>query len=442
MTLNSSLFKLNEFTIQRSGDEQQIKLDISNFILSIDYYEDILSPNITMNLLLTGSESLISFLPLRGGEQVNCKLISYDGDELSFTNERSLYVYKLAEREMDTNKNLFHLNLISREAITNETTRCVKQYKKKISDTVLEILKSNLKVPDTKLSANSIENTANEYIFTGNMKTPFNIIYWLCAKSIPISQPNINTEPNARSGPMQMAKGVSGFLFYENKDGFNFRSVDSLVSSTNPGTADQTIIPEYFYSQVIETNKINEKFRITGHNFIKNFDLINNLRRGVYSNVTYFYNVQSHKLFVYQYNLKDELSKANTLGGSSNMVLPEGLDKSISRIYFRTSDVGYVGNDNEQRDIADTAKSISRYGILFDQKLNIKIPLNLNLKVGDVIKVVLNSITRGENKQADDKESGRYLISKLRHHIVPNTSITILELIRDTYGLYSPRNNI
>ena len=54
----------------KAGD--QVSLTGSTF--SIDYFEDILEPVVSMQLTLIGSYNLVSELPIQGGEKVNIEL--------------------------------------------------------------------------------------------------------------------------------------------------------------------------------------------------------------------------------------------------------------------------------------------------------------------------------------------------------------------------------
>jgi hypothetical protein len=65
------------------------------------------------------------------------------------------------------------------------------------------------------------------------------------------------------------------------------------------------------------------------------------------------------------------------------------------------------------------------------------VPCNVNLKVGSIIKVEFPRISPSENSEVDDQQSGYYLIKELRHHMEPESMVTSLRLIRDSYGLYT-----
>ena len=52
----------------------------------------------------------------------------------------------------------------------------------KISDSVKDIMKNYLRIPDNKVGL--VEETQNKYGFIGNMKKPFTLLTWLSAKSV------------------------------------------------------------------------------------------------------------------------------------------------------------------------------------------------------------------------------------------------------------------
>jgi len=443
MSLAINSFKVNDFSIQTIDGKVTVDLAGSGSILLFDYYEDLLSPFVTASVALTNSTSLTSLLPIRGGERIEIDIETAFGN-LVFKGDTALYVSKIEGLNADSMSERFVLHLVSREAITNETTRCVKRYDGKIEESVKKILKDVLIT--TKFKEENIHPTANTYSFISNFKKPFNVLFWLCPKSLPTQNSNKTQEVDKKG----LAKGVSGFFFYENREGFNFKSVESLVSRTNLGTADTKDITSYYYTQITEHNKTSNEFKILNYGFERNSDLIKSLNVGMYSNLTYFYNIFSNKLSIYQYNLKDEIKSASKLGTNDSIAISDELGTSISRILYRTSDIGVMDNDytgktfneGQQRDITDMAKSYSRYNLLFNQSLNMVVPCNVNLKVGDVVNAIFPKVDPNVNKTIDEEQSGLYLIKEVRHHIEPGRVVTSMKLIRDSYGLYGAENNI
>jgi len=419
-------FKPNYFTIQTLDGKTTV--DVTNSCLFFDYFEDILSPCVTAIAQLINSSSLFNILPIRGGEKVT---ISVDTAFGEFVLD-DLYVYKVSNLDAQHSNEMFTLNLVSREGLTNETSRCQTIYRGNLQTTVTKILKDDLKTK--KYKSENIEGTSNDYSFIGNNRKPFHILTWLGPKAVPANGQNSGT-----SG--EEARGTAGFLFYENKDGFNFRSIDSLVSSTKIQTnsADKENIPYYLFTQVIEENQAKTNFNILNYNYEKNIDLMKSLRVGMYVNKTYFYDLYSNTLDLYTYKVKDQVK--NKLGGAESIAVSDEFGDSISRIMVRTSDRGALKPDgsvsDKLRSGADMAMSYSRYNLLFTQALNMVVPCNVNLKVGGIIHAEFPRIDRNTNMTSDEEQSGYYLIKELRHHFEGGQMVTSLRLLRDSYGLYS-----
>jgi hypothetical protein len=406
------------------------RIDLTNSIVFCDYFEDILSPCITMTMQIAATYSIYNGLPIRGGEKVLLDIDTVSGNFL-LDGDYAMYVYKVSGIVADSNKEYFTLHLVSREALTNETARVQKKYEKKpINDHVKDILKNVLQTK--KYKEENIEKTSNSYSFIGTVKKPFHILTWLGPKGIP------TTTASGKNGTK--SKGVSGFIFYENKDGFNFRSIDTLVSSTKnqSGSSDKENIPKYTYTQLIEQGALQNNFTILNYNFEKNIDLMKSLRVGMYSNVTYFYDLYENKVEGITYNISEEVK--SKLGGQGKLNYPKDFGTKPSRILFRTSDVGTmdkVGNISDSgRDNTDMAKSFARYNLLFTQSLNMVVPLNVNLKAGGIIYAQFQKIDASKSGDVDEEQSGNYLIKELRHHFEGGQMVTSLKLIRDSYGLY------
>ena len=77
-----------------------------------------------------------------------------------------LYVYKVSNLDAQHSNEMFTLNLVSREGLTNETSRCQTIYRGNLQTTVTKILKDDLKTK--KYKSENIEGTSNDYSFIGN----------------------------------------------------------------------------------------------------------------------------------------------------------------------------------------------------------------------------------------------------------------------------------
>ena len=113
----------------------------------------------------------------------------------------------------DSRKSMVALELVSKEYLMNEKgcTRVVRRQNGKISDTVNNIFKDNLKTD--KDYKDNIEITENNFNFIPNNKKPMYLLDWLSKKSVPEGK-----------------RGKSaGFFFWETYEGFHYKSIDSLL---------------------------------------------------------------------------------------------------------------------------------------------------------------------------------------------------------------------
>ena len=199
----------------------------------------------------------------------------------------------------------------------------------------------------------------------------------------------------------------------------------------------------------IDSNKFNANYQIINYITERNTDIRKALITGMYANQTQYYNVLTHEMTYYHYNLADEIEDRKLAGDPIDIKLPNVSKngKETSRYMFRISDHGSLGvgedglesSGGKNAERTDVAKSLARYNLLFTQSLNISIPMNVNMKVGDIIRCRFPRQNSGEAKEQDGNLSGKYLIRALHHHVEPNLNVTYLKLIRDSYGFSEPK---
>ena len=411
-------------------------VDIKAGVVSFNYYEDVFSPMKTAKILVanTGNviegddgklQSIYNGLPLRGGERIIIKIagnsIENEGLEIE-----DFYVGSITDVMIDEQREFFVLNLISREAITNETVRVGKRFpaSQKISDSVKDICKNYLSSDKLK----DVDVTQNPYGFIANMRKPFTILTMLASKSVP--------------GNISGKNATAGYFFFETQNGFSFKSIDKLIS-TKP-------FPEkYVYTpSVIDSNDPKKDFKILEFKTSKNQNLLENLERGSYCSsrtflnpLTFQYTPSTQAIF----KLQDYSGKIENLGDDINVVLPALSDTDNrtlasvpSRYITGVLDIGTIDKDVSEVLNADPAlihsQSMMRYNTLFTQILTMTIPLNTNLTAGNIINCEFPRIDVEKRKEPDQEQSGLYMIKKLTHFFDSSGSYTKLQLVRDTTG--------
>jgi len=418
-----------DFTL-RSADGSNT-VDLKGKTVMFEYFENIFSPVITAKALVqsTGDaiegpegklQSIYNGLPLRGGEQLSFKIAGNSetnpGLDFSDEPEKYLHVESITNVISETSKETFVLNLCSRENITNETSRVGRKFSSSpVSDSVEKILKEYLKTNKNL----KIDKTQNKYGFIGNMRKPFTIITWLASKSVSAKSKNEDDS-------------TAGFVFFETKDGFNYRSVDDLVSE-KPSEY------EYFFSQVVKSVKTNNDFNILQYSTDRNQDLIGSLRKGAFCSHRMFMNPMTFEYTPYDKGLftyNDYSGKFTALGEKPQ--IPEELKSSPSRNITAVLDMGTLEVGVSTALNADPGKvqsqTMMRYNLINTQVVTMLIPSNTNLKAGDIIKVEVPKVDREKRSDIDQQQSGLYMIKALCHHFDTQNSYTSLELIRDTFG--------
>lgn len=430
--------------IVESADKSKT-VDISAGVVAFTYFENIFSPYLTARAIVTNTggsvvgddgklQSVYNGLPLRGGERVLIKIASNSNNNtgLDFAKRPSDYFYVASVTNVliDEGTETFTLNLVSREAITNETVRVGKKFptSQKISDSVKDILKNYLKVD----KINEIEETQNPYGFIGNMKKPFTLLTWLASKSV--------------SGKSKTGEDSSaGYVFYETKNGFNFKSIDNLMEQ-------KPYSKTFFYTPgVISSDNPKKDFKITKYFINRNQDLIGKLERGAYSSYRYYINPVSFKPSISVFKSDDYVGKASNLG-DKQVSLPKidnNSDRTLgdlpTRIFVGMLDVGTVEKDasnkgwnNSVERNADPAKihaqSMMRYNQIFTQVVEIQIPLNTSLNAGSIVRCEFPQLATTKRKTTDPETSGLYMIKELAHYFDGKGSYSQLKLVRDTYG--------
>ena len=435
--------RYDEVTIE-SADGKSTTIDLRLGLASFLYFEDLLSPTITAQMVIISAEGVVSNndktdkkeslyngLPIRGGERVSIRIAgnSENNAGLKFdTPETYLYVSKVSNVIRDGQKELFVLNLVSREAITNELTHVTRKFNKDIpvSDNVRDILKNDLKIKPNRFKKN-IDRTSNKLGFIGNLKKPFKILVWLASKS-----------------SSTVKDSIAGYFFYQTKDGFHFRSVDDLIRK-----GIKKPVATFTHKQF--TNKITERtdFNILSYSIKRNNDLLKKLIIGQYSSFTVSFDPYTggfSKVADGIFSLSDVAISKKLKNLGDVVEVPKILSETgqttgqlPSRIISLIKDVGTLDKEasadaNSEANIYQK-QSILRYNILYQQLVYIVTPLTTEVSVGNVVE--LKFIGTPEGEDYDRQQSGFYLVKELCHSFDPERSVTSMTVVRDTFGEFT-----
>lgn len=442
------------------------KYDIFRSITFFDYNEDIMRPfrEAMINVIDSG-ENFISTLPIQGGEKVFIRV--YDNKrrkEFSY----EFYVWQISSRDFTNKVQTYNLSLISKEALFNEGVRISEKLSGFPDAIVKKILNEYLNTNKDVLT----EPCKFKVSFFPNARKAQALIASLQPKAVPKTsilpatpKKDSSTSKSKTSLPSdtQTASGTAGYLFFENKNGFNFRSIDYYYSDGSAGFSGEKPVATYIYKPVEAVEKGNE-FVIEEYKFHGELNLVEQLRLGVYSTYMVYYNLSTGAYEEYTYKLKENFDAMSHLGSQTKLgIIQSQLSDRPSRIasmiidhetWFNSDETG----SPEKRDGGGKApfpdyqkyyiaQGISRRYYMDNQKLYIQIPGNYDLTVGDKIKVLLPNVasqTARKNQKYDEENSGLYLVSKINHRtqFINSTYETHVELIRDTSGMKEYSSNV
>ena len=374
----------------------------------IDYYESLDSPTIALTVTFIDIDQVISREGITGGEYIDVTVKIGGFDDFKLTSEKhKLMLNSVRNVITETNKQIATLEFITVESIINETARVNKKYAGNVTGTVKELLKTDTKGIQTSKNLESDE-AANSYAFVGNLKRPLDTIQWLCPKT-------------------QSSTKNFGFLFFETLDGYNFKSIEKLL--------DQDSVRYTHTDRPMEGS-----FKIMQNNLNQTNDIGMNLRLGMYANRTTYVDIENQNVDIVDFDITQlDLKKP--------VKLLDGIEKHPTRLMLRVNDYGVSQKGSKKEDTVPESelavyqnKSYIRNNVLFSQSLQISIPINPDLRAGNVIDVRLpvkkGDGSSGESEQGNEKSndpSGRYLISELRHLLGGGKSETQLTLIRDVF---------
>lgn len=395
-------------------------IDITDQMIGIEMHEDLFSPFITMTIVVRESLDFINALPLRGEEIINVEFATPTFTKDNTVVKGKFYVYKLSDRQLLNDKNsVYALHCISYEALTDLNVKQSKAFRGNISD----IAEAHLKVDGLNTTKKyNIEPTKNATKYVSNFWSPIKNLNFIACNAI-----NKN--------------GSASYLFFENRNGFNFVSLDSLyaqdtyqVFKRDNYTRD-TDGTESFrnldrdYQRVIE-------FRIKTL-----YDSLKNTSSGAYASRLFAYDLVKKKYFAKDYIASSDFSKFNHLNK-----LPLYTDfKPVSAVNTIQTEVRHFGIHNGFADTSNITFEQSRNSalqILRSSVIEIEVFGRTDYTVGQKMYIEVPKPTvmvKTDQMDTNDKSgvidntySGNYIVTAINHIIDRNKHTCVLELSKES----------
>ena len=334
---------------------------------------------------------------------------------------------------------IYTLKFISIEAIRNHQTRVSQAFTGNIDQMITDICYNYLKTKKDLI----IEDTKSNHKFV-----------------IPRLKPTMAIE-NLRKNAQSLHYENSGFLFFENGDGFNFKSYEGLFckkdGTPRPVKAHYSPKIKNIGEDPVYALQSVENFKI-----LQQFDTLNNTANGVYASRLITHDLYNKTFSESDFDYHKEYNKQNHLEQDSNG--DKRSDNGILPLFnfdngetFGNKNEGVIYYQSETSKVHDThelpnsrnilQKRVSQHIAANSLMIEITAPGTTELRVGDVVNFTLPKYAPNSKNDVKDNDkylSGRYLISAARHHVSTlNKRHTLaLELIKDSFNVSLPQESI
>lgn len=391
--------------------------DITAQITNIEIYESIHAPFIVGKLTVLDSQSFSSLLPLIGEEQIYISIITpgFD-DKHSITGRFTIYKMddKVNVKERTTSYTLY---FISREAVIDLNHKISKVFTGEIHTIVDSILKTDIGFKTDKPC--NIEPTKNKTKYISNFWSPLKNIKYITEQALSDND-------------------SASFVFFENKYGFNFISLDALYSEANPPI--NVFRWDNYTSEISSTGGsvralTKDYERILEFQVQKPYDYIDRLKSGMYGSEIIYYDILTkqyvHKTYTPNWEKNENHLNPYPVWSSAVIARPKAVlihDKQ----YYNNFD-GFGSEPSNTKTIQKRAASLAMADAY---KCEISVYGRTDYAAGQKIYLEVpkrKQISSEDNDYIDRIMSGYYIIGSILHDVNRQEHKCTMEIIKESY---------
>lgn len=412
------------YLINSSGKQVSLK----NIFNVINIYEDIFSSSVSGTIQLIDGVDAISDLGIHGTEflYISFNRPGETADNLKY--KRAFRIYKAANREPNGSVQSYVLHFCSEEQVFSNQQTISKTFKNgSPTDYIKSVCTGILKTNKAKINDANFEKAlgATEYVLT--RYKPFEAIKLFTENSY-----NVHESP---------------FMFFENRDGYNFLSIESMF--------DRTPITTLNYNTAKMTrDQTDAAFKnstdITRFSFDSVFDVLNNTKNSAYSGRLYTLDLLKQKYSKNDYSainrfnqksLLDDYFPINDARNRNDKTMFEeyGTDVNFWLTNYNQSNSPYlasklyrVNNTNVEKTLLQRKMQLQ---LLKNTVISCGVAGNPLYSPGYVINFNMPAFTPNKKSERllDPYHSGKYLITNVRHVITPSGGLqTYLQMAKNS----------
>lgn len=403
------------------------EIDVSGLYEEINIFDNLLNPCMSGSILIKDAIGLSEKLLFDGSEVLKIRINKSDDSDIAHIN-KMFRIYKQSNRQnINMTSESYILHFISDEFVFSEQQVVSQAYNTTYSTIARQILVNQLNVPVDSSSGLIEQSVGLKKVIIPNLK-PIDAIEWCARKAVDV-------------------KGSPNFIFFENKLGFNFATLSTLLSAKSIGTVN-------FSPKNLVENITDEIWGARHVKIVSQFDFIENTRAGVYAgkfigfdpvsrsigqlDVSYSdnYEIMSHGNKTKNLSvIANKAGQLNTQSFNAKKTLYHFSSNRSTIDHVKANDPASINNDNDTYRYIMQRQAI--FQALYSQRVQIVLPGNFNISSG--LNVTLNIPKRSEldkssslNDQLDKSLYGKYLIVATRHIIKYDKHEVVFEAVTDS----------
>lgn len=385
-------------------------IDIKAALISVDIQLDIFNSTMHGTLKIQDKSDFQQNFPLIGEEKL---IIEFATDKAAGYISLEFYIYRKANVSPNGDRAfIYEMPFSSTEFLRNQETLIRTSFHKRtITDIVATTLK---KITAKKLT---IDDTLGTISFIPPSIHPFEVINYCLPRAISKAFPN-----------------GAGYIFYEDLNGFNFRTIESL----HKGNA---LKYTFDNKNVVNSDFNKELYTVTNYNIIQQFNVLDNMSKGMYGTRTYDINPYTREYGIIDYNyFSDDYKKTEHIDSNNT-----NHSVHTSLFQFKNAYKGHqrcyptYGFQNKSKNIGVRYSQLNQ--ITNGLKLIIEVAGNTEINVGKIIQLDYPNNSIAKDQSLDLYMRGKYLVTAVRHILTGSELTTVMELSKDDYYDNHENNN-
>jgi len=388
--------------------------DITKITIGIDVYENIFFPFVRGIITINDAQDTLNLINFKEREYLELDFNTPDKKGYKST----YYIYKVSDRVKSTDKSvIYRIYFTHISAISELVSKISQNFNDKHHIIAEKIIKAAAPRGLEYSDKIEVEESVKNIQFVAGNWTPTQTIYYLTKYAV-----------NAKNNP--------AYLFYQNNEGYHFKSFDKLIEQ-EPKEKYKYDNYDHAPENSCALKNFDEHYkRILTINFPQLFNFSYESMMGVFSALSMHYdNVKKQYVAT---KIDDNWNKVDHLNPEQKIVVVPKKNEHASHQTHGQIEYGF----NDQEDNTNIPTKQEREAIFARyarSKISMSVFGNSELYAGNVVELEvikhkpLDESTGTSEGMIDKTYSGKYIISSIGHHIDKENYETHLELIRDSF---------